>query len=485
MRTGCSASSRTSAARWPGSTIPASWPLDFGLLPDGSAFLVLERVEGTTLDARLEQGPLDLQAAADVARQVGRALGAAHAEGILHRDLKPANVMLYESDGERRLKLIDFGIAALRDPGQDATHATSVVAGTSAYMPPEQRLGKTSARSDIFAMGVMLYQALTGRLPFAGRDDSERVGRMLAGDFPRPRQLRPTLPAAAEACLVAALAAEPQQRPGDAQHFGASLADALRAQPAPGASAPPASPAERTLPLQAPARRFWRPAHVLLALVALVGSGLGAGLAWRLVMPQAEHNPPSRTPGAESPQALPAVELRYALELRTGARSCASGPAPRLVQEAHPFRSGDCLRLHLEVAHAGQLYVVNQGPDDAGHRPQFNLLWPQPGQSADVRAGSQVVVPADDWLRFDAEHGTERVWLLLARDRDARLVSGLSRLRAGAGGELRDVAQRQALDALLRQAPRPASVSVRDDAAGGRVLSGGDPLVHVLRLEHR
>jgi eukaryotic-like serine/threonine-protein kinase len=152
---------------------------DFGELPDGSFFLVLEYVRGTTLREVIKRGPLPAGRVVRIGRQIAAALGAAHAMGIVHRDLKPRNVMLIE--GERDVvKLIDFGIAKLdlkqisdvaatrAAPIDDRITTSGAVFGTIAYLSPESALGMDTvdARSDLYALGVVLYEMLAGKHPF-------------------------------------------------------------------------------------------------------------------------------------------------------------------------------------------------------------------------------------------------------------------------------------------------------------------------------
>jgi TolB-like protein len=143
---------------------------------DGRAFIAMELVRGATLAERLREGPLPEAGIVDIATQLGRGLGRAHRSGILHRDLKPDNIML---DGDGLVKIVDFGLALLKTDGgvgansvtmtSDNRHANDGLAGTIPYMSPEQVLGKPlDARSDVFSLGVVLYEMATGRRPFRG-----------------------------------------------------------------------------------------------------------------------------------------------------------------------------------------------------------------------------------------------------------------------------------------------------------------------------
>jgi serine/threonine protein kinase len=158
---------------------------DFGKLDDGSFYLVLEYVDGTSLRQLLETGPLPVARALNVARQTTLALGAAHAAGIVHRDLKPDNVMLVpEPDGTDRVMVLDFGIARVAPPSEnrDATKLTrvGVVMGTIAYMSPEQAIGQAiDERTDLYSLGVMLYEMIAGNVPFDAELPSQVLARQL------------------------------------------------------------------------------------------------------------------------------------------------------------------------------------------------------------------------------------------------------------------------------------------------------------------
>jgi serine/threonine-protein kinase len=146
---------------------------DFGQLEDGAFFLVLEYVDGITLRATLAKGPLPIARALYIARQIALALERAHGAGIVHRDLKPENVMLVTKDDDRDfVKVLDFGVArfdAANGPGGQFLTAAGMVMGTPTYMAPEQAVAdRVGHRADLYALGVVLYEMLTGEVPFSG-----------------------------------------------------------------------------------------------------------------------------------------------------------------------------------------------------------------------------------------------------------------------------------------------------------------------------
>jgi serine/threonine protein kinase len=203
--------------------------LDTGVTPQGKPFLVMQYVEGETLHAVIGEGPMEFPRIAKIVRQVAQALGAAHEKGVWHRDLKPENIMLQRSGGEDYVKLIDFGIAGIQN--SQFTGEATKVSGTLAYMAPEQFAGNPCAASDIYALGVVAYEMLTGRTPFPSSSMTHLVQEGLTWDL--PRRWRPDLPEAAERAILKALAFRPEQRQASIRDLGDDLYSALTGGEAP------------------------------------------------------------------------------------------------------------------------------------------------------------------------------------------------------------------------------------------------------------
>ncbi|HMG86673.1 MAG TPA: protein kinase [Terracidiphilus sp.] len=173
---------------------------------DGADFLVMELVEGQSLAAKLRVGPLKVNEATVIARQVADALGEAHEHGVIHRDLKPANVMITPKGDA---KVLDFGLAKLLTTGVDATMSvaeTRGLLGTPVYMSPEQALGKSvDARADLWSLGVLYFESLVGRPPFAGNNSLNVLHAITATPTPSIRTFLPELPPLAEHIVNRAL----------------------------------------------------------------------------------------------------------------------------------------------------------------------------------------------------------------------------------------------------------------------------------------
>ncbi len=203
---------------------------DFGYHTDGSAYIVMEHLDGESLHARrLRTGTLPIVTAVDVIAQMANALAAAHAQGIVHRDLKPENVFLVLDpvSGSERTKILDFGIAKLvTNEGPNSQTGTGVVMGTPSYMAPEQcrGAGKVDHRADIYSLGCIFFELVCGRPPFVAEGAGEVLAAHLHLAAPRALDHAPGLPAEVDAIITRLLAKNPAQRYQSARE----LLDVLR-----------------------------------------------------------------------------------------------------------------------------------------------------------------------------------------------------------------------------------------------------------------
>ena len=197
--------------------------LDFNTLPTGQPYIVLEYLQGETLAARLVSGRLQLDEALAITRQIGSALQAAHRAGVVHRDLKPDNVFLCtpEEDMPTKVKVLDFGISKIRG-SQSLRTQDAILMGTPQYMSPEQATGKNTAvdaRTDVFALGAIVYEMLGGQPAFAGGSLAEVVYRVVHGQPTPLRELAPALPENVLSAVERALQKDPAARPQDIGEF--------------------------------------------------------------------------------------------------------------------------------------------------------------------------------------------------------------------------------------------------------------------------
>jgi len=200
--------------------------LDIHRLEDGRPYIVCEFLEGEELGALLDRvGTLPVPTAIRIVRQICRALMAAHERGIVHRDMKPENVFLVGDLHAPRVKVIDFGISKQNDDSAKLTR-TGMVMGTPAYMAPEQARGEhVDSRADIYAVGGLLYRAVTGQKPYDGEDGAQVLTLVLTEEPRRPRTVAPSVPEALELVIQRAMARNPGERHASMAELEAELAE--------------------------------------------------------------------------------------------------------------------------------------------------------------------------------------------------------------------------------------------------------------------
>ncbi len=201
--------------------------LDVDVAKPAVPFMVMEYLEGRALDAELrERGPLPVAEAVTYVLEACEAMSEAHGAGIIHRDLKPSNLFVCRAGGRRTLKVLDFGISKLTDERERAITQTRSAFGTPEYMAPEQvrALGTVDARSDVWSLGVVLYQLLAGATPFAGETASAVFVAIVTDSPPPLRPLRPDVPVELEFVLSRALRKKPAERFPSALAFAEALA---------------------------------------------------------------------------------------------------------------------------------------------------------------------------------------------------------------------------------------------------------------------
>ena len=254
--------------------------IDFGRLADGSAYFVMELLEGESLTARIKRGAIPLEQTIAIAEQIASALAAAHARGIVHRDLKPDNVQLVRRGAEEAVKVLDFGIAKVGGASSKLTK-TGMIFGTPHYMSPEQAAGQSvDARTDVYALGVIVFEMATGTVPFDGDTFMGILSKHMFEPPPRPTKvLASTHPL--EPVILRALAKKPEGRYASMDALladlrivreGGEVADTSGPiRPPSGFGAPP--------PAVEGATSSWRAPMVFLGVLgALLVTGVGVGL---------------------------------------------------------------------------------------------------------------------------------------------------------------------------------------------------------------
>ena len=286
---------------------------------EGTYYIAMEYLDGRTLKELLvRNGPTPIPIAIDYARQILSALAFAHRNGIVHRDIKPHNIVV---GGDGRLKVTDFGIA--RSGASQMTEVGSIV-GTAQYLSPEQARGApVDPRSDLYSLGIVLYEMLTGKVPFTGETPVEIAMKHLSEVPKPPSELRPEVPHDLDAVVMRALAKDPGQRYGSAEEMDADLARVARGVAVsretedamtqvlagagiaaaqtmvtrPRAVSPPAPPVYRApgsyYEEPPPGRSIW---PWLIALGLIVAAGLGGWVLYMKIQDQLNKNKPVAVP---------------------------------------------------------------------------------------------------------------------------------------------------------------------------------------------
>jgi tRNA A-37 threonylcarbamoyl transferase component Bud32 len=330
---------------------------EFGELPDGSAFIVMEYLEGESLAARLCRGPLPAAEVLRLGRQIASALSAAHDKGIVHRDLKPGNIMIVadpDTAGGERAKVLDFGIAKVAAPPDEADGAdetdgprrpreshpmtkTGAVMGTPCYMSPEQCRGEeVSDRSDVYALGVILFEMLSGQVPFDGPQPFEIMAKHLFRPTPTLKQVNARgVPPDLADLVFRMMAKDPQARPSMAQVAQALGPGDLSTAPTLVHGKGADRGRARLLPARAGSRRVLLGAALIGALlVSIVG---GAGYLARRGRDSARGRAPQRQEQAQQPARQPAQKIDAPAPPAAAAQALGAAPAEAVV-EARPAR---------------------------------------------------------------------------------------------------------------------------------------------------
>ncbi|MGI9067372.1 MAG: protein kinase domain-containing protein [Pyrinomonadaceae bacterium] len=511
---------------------------DSGKLPGGEPFIVMEYIDGVTLHDAISPGGMDLKRAGDLIRQIGSALSAAHDEGIYHRDLKPENIMLKSRTGRaEQVRIIDFGIAKVHD----SLVADNTVAGrfgTYIYMSPEQfRVEGITAASDIYSMGAIAYEMVTGCQPFDPKAFTNLGDMYSAGVKVPPRELRRELPERAQKLILKALSQLPLDRFQNAVEFGEALAQSLidgrkvrvhppswkglvkrlqvqasapsPPQPSPLQPSPPQPSPPQESPLQATLRRpgsfpqaslpqtNLRQASLLrvgVPLVVVVVAALAvvgvASLVASVLLGGSKkpvNKPTFRPPVAVLPSTNNAIvtaplhTLTYWLTVHKARPGQADNPFESSGDEV--FEGGDRFELHVLAAKPGYLYVLNEGAADNGAM-SFIILHPFKGDgSAKIDGGQPVQIGG----RFAGQAGTEQVWIVWSAAPMADLEAARdSALKFRNKGRITDQAVVSKVREFLTSSASSASEVSKDITTHRTVIGGNsDLLLKRLELQHR
>ena len=469
-----------------------------------SHFIATEFIEGETLRQRLARGNLALKEALDIATQIAAALTAAHEAGIIHRDIKPENIML-RPDGY--VKVLDFGLAKLTESAynpDESTTQTGLIMGTPSYMSPEQARGqKVDFRTDIWSIGVVLHEMVSGARPFRGNTQADLMVEILER---APKPLPEHLPAELRAIVQRTLSKDPHQRGVTtkelhddlkALHRQVEFAAEFTPRVAPNddeevtlrqtleADTLPLTPQLATeavivppvAPLALPPKRF----AIRTVVTALV---LGSALSltgWYFF----KANP-------VVPTALPiAAAPKRALTWWLTAQRMLNGKLEdKQFQSAGRdwFPNGSKVKFNLVSPQAGYLYLLNEGLTKGGEI-SLNLLYPTPanGKGNAAVAAQQPIQTGNN--NFDEHEGEEKFWIVWAAQPVAAIeaAKGAAFERAKTTGlpEINPPSQRAAIRNLLNQQLPQSTAKSDESKEQTSVTSTSDIAVSFVKLRHR
>ena len=420
---------------------------------EGQPYLVMRFVEGETLKSRMQAGKLTLPQVIDIMRPVCQALDYAHNQGVLHRDIKPSNILITPQNG---VFLTDFGLAKIAQTGE-STLSQDMMVGTPQYISPEQAQGRSDldVRTDIYSLGVVLYELLVGRVPFQADTPYAVVHDHIFTPLPMPRSLNPALPEPFERVLLKALAKERDDRYASVSDFLAALEKAATeaAQSASTVAAPPAAPTvvapvpstpvEKPSPRAAPAARKSR-RNVWIALggigllvLCVVAFLVATNLSGRAQLQNARR---LRDQGKADP-AL--AEYDAAAKANARLLSAYREPAEMLMNRGQP---GDFLRA-AQLCERG----LSVAPNDAPLRMCASNAW---------------------LITNDLEKAVPHLeWLIKNRPGDAPPHAGIALVMLGRGQV--DAAEGEARQAIARDKDSPEGHL----ALGVVLMKKGQPLL--------
>jgi len=470
--------------------------LGAGELPDGKPYIVMQYVNGVTLRSQIPVEGMDLERAAVILKQIGAALEHVHEQKILHRDLKPDNIMLQSLKGEQHVKVVDFGIAKVKDSVVAPSTVDKVPIGTVLYMSPEQLRGgeRITAASDIYSMGVIAYEMVTGRRPFNPVSAPQLLEMHREGIRVKPIDLRSSVSSEAQAIILRALSFERTARYQSAAEFGDNLARALMNE---GETAPrhhlPTSEldgvetlktGETSAPQVIPDRPF-RLGKLQLAVMFVFLVVLIAVFAVLWIMKsggQTAKNPNPLSSATETP-APPTRSFIYSLTVqRMHNRKPFQNDFQSTGQDV--FDSGDKFKLNIFSPSPGYVYVFNEGTPEP-NKSSFSIIYPIPG----TNEGS-ASVGADQWARtnwntFGGQPGIENLWMVWSTTPVPQLEAAKTEAFNNEGklsGSARDTVK----TFLNTKQEESKSKINRDKLTQQTTVRGvGDVVVRMLPLEHR
>ena len=448
---------------------------------NGLTYLATEFIDGETLRDYLRGKRLKLPEILDITIQILAALDAAHEARIVHRDIKPENVMIRRRD--RVVKVLDFGLAKVteKQPTLATAHssdseaatemktAPGMLMGTINYMSPEQaRSRAVDERTDIWSTGVMLYEMVTGAMPFGGPTVSHTLVQIIENDPPPLAKAAAQTPPELQRIVRKAMAKDAEDRYQTAKDMLIDLRN-LRKQLEGG----PVALDQRDR--GAEKKRALTVALLVLAL--FVGASIGVNI-WRRSRAR------SVAPAPTSPVAAgPERTLTYWITVQPFRNG--KYQQPYTLSGEVNFEQQDQIRLNLRSPQDGHLYILNEAPR-AGFAPDYVVLFPSPSTNdgfSFVRGDRELRFPEKTWLLFDKQQGVERLWLVFSEDPLPQLEALKGLVTYETRGHVTDDVQTKAIREFLE-----ANSAVKPNLDKSDTLTSlkapGKLLLYPVKLEH-
>lgn len=436
---------------------------------DGQLFIATEYVPGETLQMHCERGGMTIPEVLAVMEQTASALAAAHQAGIIHRDIKPGNIMLRP---EGTIKVLDFGLARIEAGSLPELAAASgeisaptipgIILGTPAYMSPEHCRGNSiDCRADLWSLGAVLYEMLTGRPAFSGENTLEILAAVLEKQPVPPSHLNPEISKDLDRLALKLLAKDPAQRFSSALDVVEEL-KRLRVE----ASLFAQSRAHTPVIKKGNRKRFVIAIATVILIVLIAG--------WWMK---------SRTPHALPVRVTPEVSFTYSITVQDMTGERAGKPYQSSGDDILPSRSR--FRLNVSSLKPGFFYLL--GEDHSNDNQQrYTALFPIPS----VNGGSAQVGTAQvlntGWYRFRSDSHEEKVWLIWATQPVTELESLLNVMNPESKGAISEPSQRAAIEALLARRDSAAHrVPLENNPQRVTLAGGGNILVTHIQLRHR
>jgi len=474
-------------------------------------YIAAEFIDGETLREHLRNKQLKLGEILDISIQMLAALDAAHEASIIHRDMKPENVMIRRRD--HVVKVLDFGLAKVTErkktgPDEPISHEESITAfktapgqimGTVNYMSPEQAQGKSvDLRSDIWSTGVIIYEMVAGAKPFSGTTSAHTIVQIIEKDpAPLAHAGAPNVPKELERIVAKSIAKDPDERYQTAKDMLIDLRNLKKrveldaeiersfAQTtsaidhAPVITTENQQAARTTAPAVVESSKTNHSVVIGLILIGALVAGIIGFTTWRATRNRSTVSPASA--GASSPQ----PKLTYWITVQKFKDGKPYEQPFDLASEIN-FEADYQIRLSLRTLQAGYLYVLNEGPAQAGSGPEYVVIFPSPtanGGSEFVFANQRVQIPNQTWLKFDKEQGVEKLWLVFSDQPIAELAGVKAFANAQTKGLITDAQQNKAVNSYLNSYSLSAVTPEKGDTLT-TLKTASKLLVYPIRLEH-